>query len=61
MIDANYHMPKLFTFSNERCRDCAEKQRIVGGIGYRLRCKLHQATIRPAYRCDHWHKPGSLF
>ena len=57
---SNYHLPKIGEHQRERCRDCAEKQR-APGYGNGAQCKLHGVFVRHSHRCDHWHKPGSLF
>lgn len=56
----NYHLPKIGDHPQERCRDCAEKQR-APGYGNSIQCKLHSCFVRHSHRCDQWHKPGSLF
>ena len=58
---SNYRSPELREHPDERCRDCAEKIKSRDANGNNIECAVHQVQVRHSYRCDQWHKPGTLF
>lgn len=56
---ANYHIPSMHELSNERCRDCAEKER-ANLYGESIRCRWHGIFVRHSHHCDNFHRQGTL-
>lgn len=57
---ANYHIPKVFTLNDQRCRNCQEAYK-SSKIGNSIGCRLHRvAFVRHSHRCDNWHAMGTL-
>lgn len=61
LSDSNYHLPEIFTFEKERCRDCEERQRSPIPGNNSMACRAHgMQFVRHSHRCDKWHARGTL-